>query len=184
MLINRGIERFGDRSSTYAFRRTSVRNIRGADVGNDHAIRRLAMRGADVHAAGDLFVRRTPPALAEWLRERAEQADEDFAAPTKTILFLALFPVAVALMMFGGLRIAGGFAGTIAFASAALAIRGRIGASAFYPLRACLFAPLWVVERSISVYWALFRRVRAATAEPKTVSTPVRAPGEQVASGE
>ena len=38
MLVHRGIERFGDRSSTYAFRRNVIRNIRGADVGSDHAI--------------------------------------------------------------------------------------------------------------------------------------------------
>ena len=184
MLINRGIERFGDRSSTYAFRRSAVRGIRGADVGSDHAIRRLAMRGADVHAAGDLFIRCAPPELNAWLRDRAGQADEDFAAPTKTILFLALIPVAIALTVFGGARIAGSFAGMVAFASATLAIRGRIGASAFYPLRACLFAPVWVLERSISVYGALFRRVRAVAAEPKSVTAPARPTGAQVASGE
>jgi hypothetical protein len=40
-----------------------------------------------------------------------------------------------------------------------LAMRGRVGAAQFFPGRACLYAPLWVLERSISVYWALFRRL-------------------------
>jgi len=177
--VQRGIERFGDRSSTYAVRRSVVRNIRGADIGSDHAIRRLALRGADVHAASELFVRRHPRALSAWLHERPEEAEEDFAAPGKTILFLALLPVVIALAVFGGARIAGGFTGMVALASAALAIRGRIGASSFYPVRTCLFAPLAVFERSVSVYWALFRRVRAVTIEPKPVATPLRA-----ASGE
>lgn len=184
MLVQRGIERYGDRSSTYAFRRSVVRQIRGADVGNDHAIRRLAMRGADVHAAGEFFVRRNPPELADWVRTRPRHAEEDFAVPMKTILFLALMPVVIALTLFAGARIAGGFAGLIVLSSSALAIRGRIGASAFYPLKTCLFAPLWVFERSISVYWAVFRRVHAVAVEPKAVPAPVRAAGEQVASGE
>jgi hypothetical protein len=37
-------------------------------------------------------------------------------------------------------------------------VRGRIGAAQFFPMRACLLAPLWVFERAVSVYWALFRR--------------------------
>jgi hypothetical protein len=184
MLVHRGIERFGDRSSTYAFRRTVVRQIRGADVGNDHAIRRLAMRGADVHAAGDFFVRRNPPEFADWVRTRPQHAEQDFAVPGKTIVFLALIPVMIALVFFAGARVAGGFAGLVALFSSGLAIRGRIGAAAFYPLKTCLFAPVWVLERSISVYWALFRRVHAVAIEPKAVPAPLRAAGEQVASGE
>jgi hypothetical protein len=178
MLVHRGIERFGGRSSTYAFRRSVIRSIRGADVGTDHAIRRLALRGAEVHAAGELFVRRTPPALGDWIRERPRQADEDFAVPVKSVLFLAILPIAIALALLAGLQVAGGYAGAIAFASAALAVRGRIGASAFYPLHTCALAPVWVFERSFSVYWALFRRLRRASTEPATAE---RASGTKVA---
>lgn len=159
MLMHRGIDRFDGRSSTYAFQRSVIRSIRGADVGTDHAIRRLALRGAAVHAASELFVRRTPPELADWVRDRPSQADGDFAVPVKSVLFLTLLPLALALAMIGGMRIVGGYAGAVAFASTALAIRGRIGASAFYPLRACALAPVWVLERSVSIYWALFRRL-------------------------
>jgi hypothetical protein len=168
MLVHRGIERFGGHSSTYAFRRSVIRSIRGADVGGESAIRRLALRGADVHGAGELFVRRMPPGLRDWVRERPRQADEDFAVPLKSVLFLAILPIAVALILVGGLRVAGGYAGGIAFASLALAVRGRIGASAFYPLRTCALAPVWVFERSVSIYWALFRRLRAVATEPPT----------------
>jgi hypothetical protein len=184
MLMDRGIDRFEARSSTYAFQRSVIRGIRGADVGTDHAIRRLALRGAGVHAAGEFFVRRTPPELGDWVRERPIQAEEDFAVPLKTVFFLALLPLAVTLAILGGTRIAGGYAGALAFASTALAIRGRIGASAFYPLRACALAPVWVFERSISIYWALFRRLRAVASEPKIVAAQVRPSGEQIASGE
>ena len=63
----------------------------------------------------------------------------------------------VLLALIGGLRVATGYVGAVAFASMVLAIRGRMGAAPFFPLRACLFAPLWVLERSLSVYWALLR---------------------------
>jgi hypothetical protein len=62
--------------------------------------------------------------------------------------------------------VAGGYFGAIAFASIALALRGRVGAGSVFPLRACFYAPLWVVERSVSVYWALGLRMRGAAAEP------------------
>ena len=68
-------------------------------------------------------------------------------------------------------------------ASTALALRGRAGAATFFPLRAVLFAPLWVFERSVSVYWALIRRLRGSD-EPMRVAVPDRARGTRVASGE
>jgi hypothetical protein len=107
----------------------------------------------------ELFVRSEPPAAGAWLRERPRQADDDFVLPVKTAFFFALLPLAALLLAFGGVPLAGGYAGAIVAGSLALALRGRVGAAAFFPLRACLFAPLWVMERSVSVYWALLRKV-------------------------
>jgi hypothetical protein len=76
------------------------------------------------------------------------------------------------LAVLGGVRLAGSYASVIAFATVALALRGRAGAAQFFPLRACLFAPLWVFERSVSVYWALYRRVRGADVQTAGVSEP------------
>jgi hypothetical protein len=43
----------------------------------------------------------------------------------------------------------------------ALAERGRRGvASRFFPRPVTWHAPLWVLERSLSVYWALYWRLR------------------------
>src|SRR5205085_3258830 len=143
-------------------RRSAIRGMRSlesaTDAGDDH-VRRLSSRGAEVHSASDLFVRRYPPRFSEWLRQRPRQADDDFSMPVKTAFFFALIPMALMLALFGGLRLAEGYAGAVAFASLTLALRGRIGASRFFPLRICLFAPLWVFERSVSVYWALLRKV-------------------------
>ncbi|HEX8153059.1 MAG TPA: hypothetical protein VF698_08045, partial [Thermoanaerobaculia bacterium] len=60
---------------------------------------------------------------------------------------------------------------------------GRAGAGAYFPLRAVLFAPVWVLERSMSVYWALYRKVSGTAADPASIAEPATR-GARVASGE
>ncbi len=115
-------------------------------------------------------MRRVPPPLDEWMRERPRLADDDFMMPVKSAFFFALLPMAMLLMAFAGVRAMAGYAGAVAFTSIVLAIRGRGGAAAIFPLRTCFFAPLWVLERSVSVYWALLRKLRPATVEASTVA--------------
>src|SRR5262249_18248648 len=145
ILVHRAIEPASQRM-TFAFRRNAARGMRDLERGH----------------APDVFVRRLPPSGDAWLRERARQAGEDFHFPIRTALFLALIPLAILLGAAGGVRLAGGYASAVAFAAVALAVRGRVGAAPFFPLRACLCAPLWVLERSLSVYWALFQKLRSA----------------------
>ena len=170
MLVHRGIEPLPDHGATFGLRKSSVRGLRGLEVAwsnGDGPVRRLASRGAEVFSASDVFVRRLPPALNDWLLDRPKQAGDDFAASVKTAFFFALLPVAIVLTIYGGVRLVASYAGAIAFASIALAIRGRGrgGAGAFFPMRACLGAPLWVMERSVSVYWALFRQLQDASTD-------------------
>jgi hypothetical protein len=166
MLVHRSIEPYPDHGATFGFRRSAIRGLRGLDAFDlgDDSVRRLSAQGAEIFSALELFVRRRPPQLGEWLHERTRQAEDDFAMPVKSAFFFALIPMAILLTMFGGLRIAGGYLGAIAFASVALAVRGRIGAGSVFPLRACFYAPLWVLERAVSVYWALGLKMRGATA--------------------
>jgi len=105
------------------------------------------------------------------MRERPRLADDDFVMPVKSAFFFALLPMAMLLMAFAGVRAMAGYAGAVAFTSIVLAIRGRGGASSVFPLRTCFFAPLWVLERSVSVYWALLRKLHPATVE--TSAMPV-----------
>lgn len=190
MLIHRGIEPQPDHGATFGFRRSAVRALRilGATdfmtrSDDDHA-RRLAAAGAEVFPASHVFVRRQPGALDDWLTQRPRVAGDDFALPVKSAFFFSLVPLLLLLATLGGLRLAGGYAGVIAFASFALAMRGRSGAAAFFPLRACLFAPLWVFERSVSVYWALFRKLRGTDVDTTRIAVPDGGRGVQVASGE
>jgi hypothetical protein len=185
ILVHRGIEPQPDHGATFGFRRSAVSGLRTLGAGDivDDQARRLAAAGAEVFAATDVFVRREPGALDEWLADRPRLAGGDFSLPIKSAFFFSLVPLLLLFAATGGLRLAGGYAGMIGFASVALALRGRAGAGPFFPLRACLFAPLWVVERSVSVYWALFRKLRGVDSGPARIAIPDRA-RTRVASGE
>jgi hypothetical protein len=186
ILVHRGIEPQPDHGATFGLRRSAVGGLRSLgifDLADDPA-RRLSSAGAEVFAAADVFVRRKPGALDEWLEERPRIAGDDFALPLKSAFFFSLVPFLLLLGFLGSARLAGVYASVIAFSSIGLALRGRAGATSFFPLRACLFAPLWVLERSVSVYWALFRKLRGAEADPSRIMLPDHARGTKVASGE
>jgi hypothetical protein len=186
MLVHRGIEPLPDHGATFGLRKSSIRGLRGLDVAwsnGEHPVRRLSSRGAEVFSACDVFVRRLPPALTDWLQDRPKQAGEDFAVPVKTTFFFALLPLAIVIAICGGVQLAGSYAGTIALATIALAIRGRGGAATFFPIRACLCAPLWVIERSVSVYWALFQRLQAAPTDAVLPPIAERGPHASAVNG-
>ncbi len=185
ILIHRGIEPQPDHGATFGFRRSALRALRALTPATaaDSNARRLAAVGAEVYPATDVFVRREPGAFGDWVSARPRLAGNDFELPMKSAFFFSLVPLLLLLASVGGLQLAGGYAGVIAFASVALAVRGRLGASSFFPLRACFFAPLWVLERSVSVYWALLRKLRGVD-EAAAVHVPERASGTRVASGE
>lgn len=173
ILVHRGIEPQPDHGATFGFRRGTVRALRALNMFDHHdPVRRLGTAGAEVYAASDVFVRREPGAFEDWLEERPRIAGNDFALPLKSAFFFSLVPFLLLLGLLGGVKLAGVYAGIIGFSSVGLALRGRAGASAFFPLRACLFAPLWVLERSVSVYWALFRKLRGVEPEPVRIAVP------------
>lgn len=184
MLIHRGIAPDPDHGATFGFRRSALRSLRAFGPGSspDAQVRRLAAVGAEVHSATDVFVRREPSTFRAWLSARARLAGDDFVLPVKTAFFFALLPLLALLAFVGGAQLAGGYATMIGIGSVALAIHGRAGASAYFPLRACLSAPLWVLERSLSVYWALFRKLRGTREDASGVPVPERSSGRRAAN--
>jgi len=182
ILVHRGIEGEPDHGATFAFRASAVLSLRtlSAIDPQEPPVRRLVSAGADRFVANDVFVRRDPGNLDDWIDERPRRADEDFVLPIKSAFFFSLVPLFVMLAVLGGARLAGGYAGVIAFAAIGLALRGRSGAGTFFPLRTCLYAPLCILERSLSVYWALFRKLRGADVDAAGV--PMPAPVERRAS--
>jgi len=187
MLVHRGIEPLPDHGATFGVRRSAIRSLRSLDSlddAGDDCVRRLQFGGAEVFAPSDVFVRCEPPQIGHWLRDSARHAGDDFAMPVKTAFFFALLPLVALLASFGGARLAGSYAGIVATGAVLLALRGRSGVSRVFPLHACLFAPLWVLERSVIVYWALLRKVSGGGVEPRHVPISNGARGQKVASGE
>lgn len=164
ILLHRGFDQERNGGRSFAFRKSAFRPLHGLHENHSDHIERLALLGAEVQSTREIFVRTEPPQLSTWTRVRAREAASSAAVTPETAIFACLIPLLLILGVVGGAQIAGGYAGIVAVASVAIALRGRIGASQFFPLRACLFAPLAIIERSLTVYWSLFTRLRAIPA--------------------
>lgn len=166
MLINRGVLRAGDYPGTCAFRRSTMLRVGHYDgdvlFDNEEIVRHFALHGVAINYAVDFFILKRPPRFEKWLEQRPRQAYEDFVMRAKTMLFMSLGPVALALGLTLSLRATLVFVLTVAFGALLLAWKGRRRdrAGRFFPARVLLSAPLWILERSLSVYWALYWRVR------------------------
>lgn len=162
MLINRAILRAADYPGTCAFKRDTMLEAGGYDgdvlFDNEELVRHLALSGANIAYGNDLFVEKRPPTFRKWLEQRPRQAYEDFGLRTKTILFAALPPLLIATGVLFGSRSMIGAMVTLALTSVLIAWLGRRRGQAriFFPLHICLFAPLWILERSLSTYWAFY----------------------------
>ena len=166
MLINRGTLRAGDYPGTCAFRRSTCLRVGHYDgdvlFDNEEIVRHFALQGADVLCATDFFVLKRPPTFEKWLEQRPRQAYEDFVMRAKTALFASLVPAALALAVFAGAAAALAFAALVSLASLLVALRGllRDRAYRFFPATTALYAPAWVLERALGVYWAFYWRAR------------------------
>ncbi|HEX8709111.1 MAG TPA: glycosyltransferase family 2 protein [Pyrinomonadaceae bacterium] len=165
MLLNRGFLSEGDYPGTCAFRRSTMLRVGHYDgdvlFDNEEIVRHFALRGADVCYARDFFILKRPPTFRKWIEQRPRQAYEDFVMRVKTALFMTLVPAALALGFFAGIRALLVFAAVVSILSMLLALRGllRDHAYRFFPAYLLLYAPVWVLERALSVYWALYWRV-------------------------
>jgi hypothetical protein len=166
MLVNRGALRAGDYPGTCAFRRAAMLRVGHYDgdvlFDNEEIVRHFAVSGAAVLYAVGFFVLKRPPVFEKWVEQRPRQAYEDFVMRAKTLLFASLLPAFFLLWLAAGLSSALAFAALVAVSSTLLALRGllRERAYRFFPASTPLFAPLWVLERALSVWWAVYWRVR------------------------
>jgi hypothetical protein len=159
MLINRATLRTADYPGTCAFRKSTMLRVGHYDgdvlFDNEEIIRHFARSGASICYANDLFVAKRPPTYRKWIEQRPRQAYEDFPLRVKTAIFFAI-PIVLALAV-GFARIASALAAFVVFSIALAAVgRARGKAAHVFPRAVPLFAPLWVLERSLSTYWALY----------------------------
>jgi hypothetical protein len=164
MLINRGVLPTGDYPGTCAFRRSACLRVGHYDgdvlFDNEEIVRHFALRGASVCYARDFFIHKRPPTFHKWMEQRPRQAYEDFVMRAKTALFMSLLPIGIALAFLLGASAALSFIVLVSASAMLLALRGLVRDKAyeFFPAYLCLYAPLWILERASSVYWALYWR--------------------------
>ncbi len=166
MLINRATLAAADYPGTCAVHRSTMQRTGPYDgdvlFDNEEMIRHFVREGVQVCYANDLFVRKRPVSLAKWREQRPRQAYEDFGLRAKTALFL-LLPIVLALGALLGRRWFFLAVFTVGIVSILLAAYGRNRGQArsFFPLKVCFYAPLWILERTMSTYWALGWHLRA-----------------------
>ena len=125
---------------------------------NLELIRSMRFAGARVAAPNDLFVRHLAPDRDWFWSQRVRQAFDDFTLPGRMAVWLSLGPLAMRSLVRGRPgRIAAGALGAIAVAEVG---RRRGGGARVYPPTAPLFAPLWLGERAICSWVALWHRMR------------------------
>lgn len=165
ILINRAVLPTGDYPGTFGLRK-SVFEAAGAFDGdvlfdNEELVKHLAHAGARIKYASDFFILRRPPTLEKWLEQRPRQAYEDFVMKKKTALFLSLLPLHLLMGARGKRKALRASLLLISSVGIGLALWGRKGkASRYFPARMVFYAPLWVLERAVSIYAALYWRFR------------------------
>lgn len=125
---------------------------------NEELIRHFARAGAAIGYAADLFVQKRSPGFRKWMEQRPRQAYEDFGLRAKTALFLSLPIVALWIAAKFGWKALFAYVACASTAAVLIAAIGRSrgAASNYFPISVVFFAPLWVFERSLSTYWALY----------------------------
>jgi hypothetical protein len=124
---------------------------------NLELIRTVEAWGGTVRSCPDLYVRRLPPTAGHFWSQRVRQAYDEFARPTRLVAALALLPgVLVALSRRRAWPLAAGAAGAIGLAEAG---RRRAGGARVFPASASLLAPVWLAERAVCAWVAVYQRV-------------------------
>jgi hypothetical protein len=184
LLMHRAIDDGVEPGATLGFRRSVVRSLRLIRFLEpfEHDVQRLLTAGAEVAPVPDAVVRRKPSDLRSWLSERAAVAAADFRAAPRAILFLSLLPLFLLLSLTGNVALAFTCVLLLSASVTLLGARGWWLAREHVPFRACLFAPLALLERSCSVYIVLAMRLRRV-AEP-LAPEPARSPNRRAVSGE
>jgi hypothetical protein len=169
--------------------RSLINRLTGGDWPGTLAVRRSALLAtggyagdvmfenyemcATIEAAGgrhvladDIFVRRLPPTVPHFWSQRVRQAYDEWCRPARLIAWSAVAPAFVVGVL---RRPPGRRARTVGrlttgfWAAAVLAAeagRRQRGARRYFPLRCSLAAPLWLVERSVCTWAAIYARAR------------------------
>ena len=196
-LLNRAVG--ADYPGTLGLRRSRLLAVGGYDgdclFENLELMRTIEAAGGRVVSPLDLYVRRLPPDARHFWSQRVRQAYDDLALPGRLAAELAVVPLAVALV--AGRRWRALLLGTVATAGAAEVGRRRAGGTSRFPPTCSLLAPVWVAERGVCAWLAVWSRlVRGGVPYAGTILTrsassrralrrrlAAAAPGQRVVGG-
>lgn len=169
----------GDWPGTFALRRHSLAPLGGVYDGdvlfeNIELTRTVAACGGRCLWPLDLFVARRPPTTGHLLGQRVRQAYDEFARPAHLMASLAVLPAVLAALAHR--RPALPAIVVLAAVCAAWQGRRRDNGTQVYPPSSVALAPLWLLERSITMWIALAYRLRggipyAGNRVPRAAST-------------
>jgi len=170
-----------DWPGTLAIRRSTFERMGGyaGDVmfENLECVRTVRAAGGRIISPLGLYIARRPPSTSKFLHQRVRQAYDELARPRLLALWLSLVP-ATALI-----ALATGWRGILMIAALSIALaevgRRRSGGARVFPATASLFAPLWLAERAVTSWIAVwFRWRRGGVSYGDTVipraATPLR----------
>ncbi|HEX3246299.1 MAG TPA: glycosyltransferase family 2 protein [Chloroflexota bacterium] len=151
----------GDWPGTLGVRRSILLSTGGYDGSvlfeNLELVRTINAAGGREAVPLDLFVRRLPPDADHFWSQRTRQAYDELARPVRLLVWLSVLP---ALLLIGARRQWGLFAlGLLSLVGLAEAGRRRANGAAVFPWTSTLFAPAWVLERSICSWLAVGMRL-------------------------
>jgi hypothetical protein len=156
-LINRALD--GDWPGTLAIRKSALPNGYNADVlfENLELVRTIRVAGGRECVARGLFVRRLPPTSKHYWSQRVRQAYDEFARPARLAAALTIVPLLLISLLLKTPTIAG----AIAILAIMLAFTGWLceGAWRYFSPWSIVAAPLWVCERGVCAWIAVYRRV-------------------------
>lgn len=157
-LLNRALD--GDWPGTLAVRRSAIPNGYNGDVlfENYELVRTVRARGGRERIARDIYVARRPPTSRHFFSQRIRQAYDEFARPVRLAVALAIAPALIGCAFTGKWRIPAAGLGCILVAAAYGRLRD--GGARVFPAAAIAAAPLWVCERAICSWLAVYERVR------------------------
>ena len=152
----------GDWPGTFGVRASALCATHGyrGDVmfENYEMVRTITVAGGREIAPLNVFVRRRPPAANQFFKQRTRQAYDEFARPSRALLQLALLPILLgtAIQKRWRLLVVAGLA-VVVLAEAG---RRRGGGASVFPGAASVLAPVWLLERSICIWFAFAEHVR------------------------
>ncbi|HEX2064601.1 MAG TPA: glycosyltransferase family 2 protein [Acidimicrobiales bacterium] len=158
-LLNRAFA--ADYPGTLGLRRSRLLAAGGYDgdclFENLELMRTVEVAGGRVVAPLDFYVRRLPPSSRHFWSQRVRQAYDDFALPGRLAAELAVLPGV------GGMLLRRRPAALVGLAAAAVGAaevgRRRAGGTRIYPPSCSLFAPLWLAERGVCAWMAVWLRL-------------------------